>query len=120
NAFACGGIAPCAGAYNSDIIAGLERVYAVAALRNVVSVNMSLGGATSATTCDSDPTKPMIDNLRSIGVATVIAAGNNGSTAQLTAPGCVSTAVSVGSVDKDDAVSYFSNAATFLSIFAPG
>ena len=27
----CGGAAPCAGAYTSDIIAGLERVYAVAA-----------------------------------------------------------------------------------------
>ena len=32
------------GGYTSDVIAGLERVYAVAlAGRNIVSVNMSLG-----------------------------------------------------------------------------
>ncbi|HEV2984307.1 MAG TPA: S8 family serine peptidase [Vicinamibacterales bacterium] len=120
NPVTCGGFGPCLGAFTSDIIAGLERVYAVAALRNVASVNMSLGGATFAAPCDSDPTKPMIDNLRSIGVAVVVAAGNNGSTSQLTTPGCVSSAVSVGSTTKTDEVSYFSNVAPFLSLFAPG
>src|SRR5262249_44677422 len=70
--------------------------------------------------CDTDPTKPAIDNLRAIGVATVIAAGNNGLTSKLSAPGCVSTAVSVGSTTKGDVVSSFSNAASFLSLFAPG
>src|SRR5438477_13013268 len=81
---------------------------------------MSLGGATFTAPSDTDPTKPIIDNLRSIGVATVIAAGNNGSTSRLTTPGCVSTAVSVGSTDKSDVVSYLSNAASFMSLFAPG
>lgn len=37
----CGFAAPCAGAFTSDLIAGLERVYAVAASLNVVAVNMS-------------------------------------------------------------------------------
>ena len=116
----CGGTAPCAGAYTSDIIAGLERVYAVAAARQIVAVNMSLGGEVFAAPCDDQPYKPIIDNLRSIGVATVIASGNNGSTSSLSAPACVSSAISVGSTNKSDVVSWFSNAASFLSLLAPG
>jgi len=116
----CGGAAPCLGAYTSDIVSGLERVYAVAPQYHIASANMSLGGALFTTPCDSQPYKPAIDNLRSIGIATVVAAGNNGSTTSLTSPGCVSTAVSVGSTDKTDVVSYFSNMATFMSLLAPG
>jgi subtilisin len=116
----CGGAAPCAGAYTSDIIAGLERVYAVAAARQIVAVNMSLAGGTFAAPCDDQPYKPIIDNLRSIGVATVVASGNNGSTSTVSTPACVSSAVSVGSTNKSDAVSWFSNAASFMSLFAPG
>ena len=116
----CGGTAPCAGAYTSDIIAGLERVYAVAAARQIVAVNMSLAGGAFAAPCDDQPYKPIIDNLRSIGVATVVATGNNGSTSNISAPACVSSAISVGSTDKNDVVSWFSNAASFMSLFAPG
>jgi subtilisin family serine protease len=112
---------PCLAAFSSDIIAGLERVYAVAVPRNIAAVNMSLGSSDTYTApCDDDPTKPIIDNLRAIGIATVIAAGNNGSTTGLSSPGCISSAVSVGSTSMTDDVSYFSNAAAFLSLFAPG
>jgi subtilisin len=111
----------CLGAFSSDIIAGLEYVYGLAASRYVAAVNMSLGGSsTFTTTCNSQPYKPAIDNLRAIGVATVIAAGNSGSGNGLSAPGCISTAVSVGSTDKQNQVSSFSNVAPFLSLFAPG
>jgi subtilisin len=116
----CGGTAPCAGAFTSDIIAGLERVYAVAATRPIAAVNMSLAGGAFAAPCDDQPYKPIIDNLRSIGVATVVASGNNGSTSNLSAPACVSSSISVGSTDKNDVVSWFSNAASFLSLLAPG
>jgi subtilisin len=116
----CGGAAPCLGAYTSDIVSGLERVYAVAPQYHIASANLSLGGALSSTPCDNQPYKPVIDNLRSIGIATVIAAGNNSSTNSLSVPGCVSTAVSVGSTDKTDVISYFSNMATFMSLLAPG
>src|SRR5206468_11646675 len=97
----CGGAAPCLGAYSSDIVAGLERVYTVAPqYPTMASVNMSLGGSLFTAPCDSQPYKASIDHLRSIGIATVVAAGNNGSTNALSSPGCVSTAVSVGSTDK--------------------
>jgi subtilisin family serine protease len=116
----CGGTAPCMGAFTSDIIAGLERVYSLAPALNVVSVNMSLGGSVFSSPCDSQPYKPAIDNLRSIGVATVIAAGNNSSTFGVSSPGCISSAISVGSTDKANRISWFSNIAPFVSLLAPG
>src|SRR5215468_4254257 len=116
----CGGSAPCALAFTSDIIAGLERVYAVRTTRNLASANLSLGGGLSTSPCDSDPTKSIIDNLRAAGIATVIAAGNNGATNAVSAPGCISTAVSVGATTKSDVVASYSNMASFVSLLAPG
>jgi len=120
NATSCGGIAPCLGAFTSNVIAGLERVYARAPALNVVSVNMSLGGGSFTAPCDSEPYKPIIDNLRSIGIATIVASGNSSSTSAMSTPACISTAISVGSTDKANHVSWFSNVASFLSLFAPG
>ena len=122
DADSCGGAAPCVGAFTSDVIAGLERVYAVAlsGQQNIVAVNMSLGSSVFTSPCDSDPQKPMIDALRGIGVATVVASGNSGYPIGLSSPACISSAVSVGSTDKSDAVSWYSNVSSFLSLFAPG
>src|SRR5207247_3248665 len=86
----------------------------------LAAVNMSLGGGLSATFCDDEPQKPAIDQLRAVGVATAIASGNNGQVDRISAPGCISSAVSVGSTTKIDDVSFFSNVAPFLSLFAPG
>src|SRR6059058_6143297 len=118
--FDCGGAPPCIGAYTSDILAALERVYALRTTNPFAAVNMSLGGGLFDSTCDDQPYKPFIDNLRAAGIATVVASGNNGAIDQLSAPACVSTAVSVGATTKDDQVAYFSNVAPFLSLFAPG
>jgi subtilisin family serine protease len=120
NSLACGGLAPCLGGFTSDIIAGLEWVYSVAPAYHVASVNMSLGEGQFFSNCDSEPYKPAIDLLRSIGVASVAAAGNDGYTSSTMTPACVSTAVSVGASDKSDYVTWFSNVASFLSLFAPG
>ncbi len=116
----CGGAPPCLGAFTSDILAGLERVYELRTTHNFAAVNMSLGGGQFASACDDEPYKPFIDNLRAAGIATIVAAGNDGSTSQLSAPACVSSAVSVGATTKDDRVADYSNVAPFLSLFAPG
>lgn len=123
----CGGTSPCLLSYASDQIAGLERVYDLRATYNIASANMSLGGGlyTSQAACDSaNPTrKAAIDALRSVGIATVISSGNSGSSTGLSAPGCISSAVSVGStIDSGtvDQVSSFSNSASFLNLLAPG
>jgi len=107
-------------AYTSDVMAGLERVYSLRNQYSLSSVNLSLGYPSSGGYCDFDALKPSIDNLRSVGIATVAASGNDGFASRLAAPACVSSAVSVGSTDKSDVVSSFSNVASILSLFAPG
>src|SRR5262249_20873353 len=116
----CGGAPPCLGAFTSDILAALEHVYVLRTTYDFASVNMSLGGGLFDSAWDDAPYKPFIDNLRAAGIATVVAAGNDGATAQLSAPACISSAVSVGATTKDDQVASYSNVAPFLSLFAPG
>src|SRR5438094_29701 len=117
---------PCALAFTSDIMDGLQRVFNRRAALNFAAVNMSLGGGRFDSNCDVDPLKPIIDSLRSADIATVIAAGNNGFTSALSSPACISSAVSVGSTEDGslgttaDEVSSFSNSASFLSLLAPG
>ena len=123
SAAACGGL-PCLSAWDSDIVKGLERVYALRGSHAIASVNMSLGGGQYSTPfkCDADnaATKAAIDNLRSAGIATVIASGNESHRDRMSSPGCISTAVSVGSTTEADVISDFSNNATFLHLLAPG
>src|SRR5438128_3433585 len=116
----CGGAPPCLGAFTSDILAALERVYVLRTTHDFAAVNMSLGGGLFSSACDDEPYKPFIDNLRAAGIATGVASGNDGATNQLSAPACVSSAVSVGATTKDDHVAAYSNVAPFLSLFAPG
>lgn len=112
--------------YTSDQIKALERVYALRSTYSISSVNMSLGGGRYYSACDSDATKTIIDNLKSVGIATVIASGNNGYGDSISAPGCISSAVTVGSVGDGsngavaDVVSSFSNSASMIDLLAPG
>jgi len=113
-------------AYDSDIIKGLQRVLALSSTYNIASVNMSLGGGKYTSACDTTSMKTAIDNLRSAGIATVIASGNEAYTNAVSYPGCISTAVTVGSTADGslgtiaDTVSSFSNSASMLDLLAPG
>jgi subtilisin family serine protease len=116
--------APCALSFTSDQIAALERVFALRTTFSISSANMSLGGGQFFTqaACDASngSRKAAIDTLRSAGIATVISSGNSGYTNAMGAPGCISSAIGVGSTTKSDVVSSFSNSASFLSLLAPG
>jgi subtilisin family serine protease len=118
----CGGAgtAPCASAYVSDQVRALERVLALADTHTVVSANMSLGGGAFNAPCDTDARKAVIDNLIGKRVATVIASGNNGWDNWVNSPGCISSAVTVGSTTKTDEISSFSNHARMVDLLAPG
>jgi subtilisin family serine protease len=116
---------PCPLSYTSDQIAALEYVFdTLRPLYTIASVNMSLGGTahTSQAVCDAlnAGTKAAIDNLRSVGIATVIAAGNDGYVNAVGEPACISSSVSVSATDDGDNIASFSNAAAFLSLWAPG
>ncbi len=119
-----GTVPPCVLAPVSDQISALDWLFMNALTPapgvKLASVNMSLGGGMFTAACDGDPTKPSIDSLRSAGVATVIAAGNDGFTNAVGAPACISTAVAVGSSDKNDVISSFTNMAPIVALMGPG
>ena len=112
--------APCVLTYTSDQLKGLEYVYELRSNFAIAAVNMSLGGGKFIAACDDNPLKFIIDNLRSAGIATIIASGNAGFIDGIGEPACISSAVSVGATDKFDGVGGFSNSADFLSLLAPG
>ena len=116
----CAGVAPCILSYRSDQMKAMERVFDLRNDFDIASVNLSLGGGKFASSCDTDPRKTVIDNLRSVNTATVIASGNNGFSDGIGTPACISTAISVGSTTNSDVVSSFSNSADILDLLAPG
>jgi subtilisin len=119
----CGPVT-CVLSYTSDQIAALEHVYALRNTYHIAAVNLSLGVGqfTSQASCDAAnaSTKAAIDMLRSAGIATIVAAGNDAFGNALSTPACISSAISVGSTTKRDDFSSFSNAASFMSLLAPG
>jgi subtilisin family serine protease len=139
----CGGTVPCARAWFSDSLRALEHVVALSGSTAVASVNMSLGGGRFATRADCDSAnsslKVAIDNLRSVGIATVASSGNDGYIDGVNRPACVSSAIGVGNtLDASDvpgsndcgghsggpmatdAVVCSSNTAAYLDLVAPG
>ncbi|MFI6022978.1 S8 family serine peptidase [Streptomyces sp. NPDC051287] len=113
--------APCVGSYTSAQLAGLEKVLQLRQSGTpVVAANLSLGSGRYSASCDNDARKSAIDNLLAAGVATVVAAGNNGYTDAVSAPGCVSSAVTVGATTDDDQLSAFTDRGPMLDLLAPG
>jgi subtilisin family serine protease len=117
----CFPYANCVLSYNSDQLAGLEHVYSLRTTYNIAAVNMSIGGGSYSSACDSDNRKLAIDNLRAVGIATVIASGNDAYCGSIGRPACISTAIAVGASTDADAETSFSNwSPTLLDVFAPG
>ncbi len=116
------GQATCAVGTTSDLLAGLDHVATLAQTRPVAAVNLSLGGGSYTGTCDTrqPALKAAVDVLRSLGVATAVASGNEATTGAMAAPACLSTAVAVGSASLADVVSAFSNSSAELDLLAPG
>ncbi|WP_150283522.1 S8 family serine peptidase [Rummeliibacillus sp. TYF-LIM-RU47] len=106
----------------SDLLNGLERVYLLRNQYDISAINMSLGGGKYSSTCDSSYTsiKNIVDNLKSAGIATIAASGNDSYKSAISAPACISSVVSVGSTNDYDQVSSFSNSVSFLDLLAPG
>lgn len=123
------------GVYDSDVIRGLERVYALRNSFTIAAVNLSLGSKVLYPEYCDDQKKAMklaIDNLASAGIATVVASGNSYSSNGISSPACISSAVSVGAVSDSawgtcfdgpsavDKVACYSNSSDVLSLLAPG
>jgi hypothetical protein len=114
---------PCVLTSDSDQVRGLDHVFGNLFLNGsikVASVNMSLGAGRHKDACDDEVQKPAIDRLRAAGVLTTIASGNDGYNPFVSAPGCISTAVTVGATTKSDSLSSFSNISSVVDLLAPG
>ncbi len=114
---------PCVMSYTSDQLKGLEYVYGLRSTYSIASVNMSLGGGEYSDFCDDAQVerKAAIDNLRAVGIATVIATGNDGYCGAVSAPACISSAISVGASYDNDTEAPFNNWHPVLQrFFAPG
>jgi probable HAF family extracellular repeat protein len=129
NASVCAGAgepAPCARTFVSDQYKGLERIYEIRNSYNIAAANMSLGSGRFTTNCDAEESGPggrklLIDQLRAVGTATVIASGNSGYRDAVGKPACISTAISVGAtLDTADTVATYSNHSSGVSLLAPG
>jgi len=108
--------------FSSDLIRALERVHDLRTTYRIAAVNMSLAGGTYGSYCDSEFTavKEAIDSLRAVGIATVVAAGNDAERSKIGFPACISSAISVGATDNARGVIESSNVASFLTLTAPG
>ncbi|MCZ6582847.1 MAG: S8 family serine peptidase, partial [Thaumarchaeota archaeon] len=122
----CGATTPCSGAWTSDIMLGLDRVMTLSSSFVISSVNLSLGEGRYFTvaSCDADAVtsglKASIDNLRSVGIATVASSGNQFWSDSMRSPACISSTISVGATTKTDTIPSFSNSVSFLNLLAPG
>jgi subtilisin family serine protease len=111
---------PCTKASPSDLTKALERVYQLRNTHSFAAVNMSLGAGQFTDYCDSNSLKASIDNLRAAGIATVISAGNDGFTDAVGAPGCISSAITVGNTTDQDTIAADSNMSSMVDLLAPG
>ncbi len=114
----------CLVSFASDQISALELIYTLRGGGGVRVVNLSAGDLivpvpSEGTYCDDDSRKPIIDMLRDVGVATVVPAGNT-TYGRVTAPGCISTAVTVAASTKSDTIPNYSGWGTGIDLVAPG
>jgi hypothetical protein len=93
---------PCALSFESDHIAGLEHVFQLRKTLPIGTASLSLGSGLFGLGCDGNPLKLAIDNLRSVGIPTLIASGNGGLRDAADAPGCISAAMTVDAADESE------------------
>ena len=86
----------------------------------IAAVNMSFGGGAFRAPCDDDLRKLAIDSLRAAGIAAVVASGNESYDGIVSAPACISSAVTAGSSDQAIGSPRFSNHAGTVDLLAPG
>ncbi len=119
----------CAKSWPSDQLKALEHIWNIKNSYSIAAVNFSLGGGKFGSYCDNISN----DNygfyywaywLRSVGIATVVASGNDGFQDGISSPSCTSNVISVGNTtlntSNQDAVFWKSNHDDILSVLAPG
>ncbi len=107
--------------WSSDQLKGLEYIYLLRNTYNIAAVNMSLGGGYYTDFCNYSSLTNAIQNLKAVGIATVIASGNDANCDGISAPGCIQSAIAVNGTNKVDEEYYWGNWSNLMvSLMAPG
>jgi subtilisin family serine protease len=134
NSTICQGPQTCLLAYDSQIADAMAWLSSLRSgndplVVNLDAINLSLGAGSFVGTCDTNaPTiLSQVTGLRSQGVATVVAAGNNGqngfggSPARMSSPACLTGVISVGATISGGAsIASYSNLTSGTTVVAPG
>jgi len=107
---------------SDDVILGIEWCVANKDNYNISIITMSLGGSLSSTACDNDVMAPSVNDAFANGISVIAASGNGnpGSSTQIASPACITNVTAVGSTDKSDAISDFTDRNSLLDLLAPG
>jgi hypothetical protein len=130
----CGsGVSSCTILYLADVYSALDYTITLAQSHSkIAAVNMSLGAGAYSTVSDCQADfaatyatfKTATTKLKSLGIATVIANGNNGSgknQGKIAFPACVEGAIAVGSTSVDGThMAYYSQNGSLTTLLAPG
>ena len=120
----CGGPGSCIRTFPSDQLRALSYVNDTLAQKfPIAAINMSVGGGRYESSCDTEsPLTAVIQALRSKGIATAVASGNDHYFNAISAPACVDAAVSVGATfaDKAEVDTSYSNTSPVVHFVAPG
>jgi len=105
----------------------MEHVYSKRNIYNIASVNLSIGRDNPAPiSCDADDPSftTVVANLKSVGIATVAASGNDGECLAVSWPACISNVIAVGATDNFIIGMLYSNTDLLnpdvLDLYAPG
>jgi subtilisin family serine protease len=111
------------GGTTETVVAGIDWCISNADRYNISVISMSLGTFfTSTQYCDNEEPAitQAINTATSRNIAVVAASGNGFDDNGISLPACIRNAVSVGSTEKDDTISFFSNRDDLLDLMAPG
>lgn len=123
----CFGATPCVRSFISNQIDALVHIKEKAEDgMPIAAVNMSLGGGRYRKKCDGDNTvyTDAVENLYRLGIAVIIAAGNDRYMDGIAQPACISRAVAVTATDKDHKLDVgpngYANVSNDVDLAAPG
>ena len=102
--------------YSSDVVEGI--LWCVEEGADVI--NLSVGEGLYSETCDGTEMAQAVNEAVDAGVVVVCASGNDGNPDKMVSPACASKVIAVGSVDKIDSISSYSDGGVELDVVAPG
>ncbi len=108
---------------DSDIVKAIEWCTNQSSLLNISVISMSLAGSINYSDyCDAEEVISAIGINAAVAknISVVVASGNNKNYTAISAPACIQNATPVGSSNKSDAISSFSNRNWMVQLFAPG